>query len=82
MSARRGNAAVLIKTRSSAFEYLPNLSGFPRHAHKLGASRRKVAVATANLDIFWFKDESLEGSANLPDRNVIVAEIDSLSPNR
>jgi len=29
----------------------------------------------ANLDIFWLKDESLEASANLPDPDVIAAEI-------
>jgi type I restriction enzyme M protein len=29
----------------------------------------------ANLDIFWLKDESLEESANLPDPDVIAAEI-------
>lgn len=29
----------------------------------------------ASLDIFWLKDESLEGSANLPDPDVIAAEI-------
>jgi type I restriction enzyme M protein len=28
-----------------------------------------------SLDIFWLKDESLEDSANLPDPDVIVAEI-------
>src|SRR6266516_6752294 len=28
-----------------------------------------------NLDIFWLKDESLEGSANLPDPDIIAAEI-------
>jgi type I restriction enzyme M protein len=28
-----------------------------------------------NLDIFWLKDESLEHSANLPDPDVIAAEI-------
>jgi type I restriction enzyme M protein len=28
-----------------------------------------------NLDIFWLKDESLEDSANLPDPDIIVAEI-------
>ena len=27
------------------------------------------------LDIFWLKDESLEDSANLPDPDVIAAEI-------
>jgi type I restriction enzyme M protein len=29
----------------------------------------------ANLDIFWLKDESLEDSANVPDPDVIAAEI-------
>ena len=28
-----------------------------------------------SLDIFWLKDESLEDSANLPDLDVIAAEI-------
>jgi type I restriction enzyme M protein len=27
------------------------------------------------LDIFWLKDESLEDSANLPDPDIIAAEI-------
>ena len=49
--------------------------GFPRHTQKLGAPAVKVAAATANLDIFWLKDESLEDSANLPDPDVIAAEI-------
>ncbi len=29
----------------------------------------------ANLDIFWLRDESLEDSANLPDPEMIAAEI-------
>ena len=29
----------------------------------------------ASLDIFWLRDESLEDSANLPDPDVIAAEI-------
>jgi type I restriction enzyme M protein len=29
----------------------------------------------ASLDIFWLKEESLEDSANLPDPDVIAAEI-------
>jgi hypothetical protein len=29
----------------------------------------------ANLDIFWLKDDSLEDSANLPDPDVLAAEI-------
>src|SRR5207247_6655000 len=28
-----------------------------------------------NLDIFWLKDDSLEDSANLPDPDIIAAEI-------
>jgi type I restriction enzyme M protein len=28
-----------------------------------------------SLDIFWLKDESIEDSANLPDPDVIAAEI-------
>ena len=28
-----------------------------------------------NLDLFWLKDESLEDSANLPDPDVLAAEI-------
>ena len=28
-----------------------------------------------SLDIFWLKDESLEGSENLPDPEVLAAEI-------
>ncbi len=31
-----------------------------------------------NLDIFWLKDESLEDSANVPDPDVIAAEIEDL----
>ena len=28
-----------------------------------------------NLDIFWLRDESLEDSANLPEPDVLAAEI-------
>jgi type I restriction enzyme M protein len=35
----------------------------------------KVAAATANFDIFWLKDEGLEDGANLPDPDIIAAEI-------
>ncbi len=45
MSARRGSAAALIKTPSSAFEPLSNVPGFPRHTQSLGASRRKAGAA-------------------------------------
>ena len=34
-----------------------------------------MARDKANLDIFWLKDESLEASENLPDPDVIAAEI-------
>jgi type I restriction enzyme M protein len=35
----------------------------------------KVAAATANLDIFWLKDEALEDSVNLPAPEIIAADI-------
>jgi type I restriction enzyme M protein len=34
-----------------------------------------VARDKCNLDVFWLKDESLEDSENLPDPDVIAAEI-------
>ena len=34
-----------------------------------------MARDKASLDIFWLKDESLEGSANLPDPDIISQEI-------
>jgi type I restriction enzyme M protein len=34
-----------------------------------------VARDKCSLDIFWLKDESLEASENLPDPDVIAAEI-------
>jgi len=34
-----------------------------------------IARDKASLDIFWLRDESLEDSANLPDPDVIAAEI-------
>ncbi len=34
-----------------------------------------MARDKANLDIFWLKDESLEASENLPEPDVIAAEI-------
>ena len=43
---------------------------FKAFSHEDLAKRDK-----ANLDIFWLKDESLEDSANLPDPDVIAAEI-------
>jgi type I restriction enzyme M protein len=36
---------------------------------------RKPAAEKPNRDILWFKDESLEDNANLPDPDVIAAEI-------
>jgi type I restriction enzyme M protein len=52
-----------------------NMPGFPRHTQELGASRRRAGYASANLDIFWLKDEALEDSANLPAPEIIAAEI-------
>ncbi len=34
-----------------------------------------MARDKVSLDIFWLRDESLEDSANLPDPEVIAAEI-------
>lgn len=34
-----------------------------------------MARDKVNLDIFWLRDESLEDTANLPDPDVIAAEI-------
>jgi hypothetical protein len=34
-----------------------------------------IARNKANLDIFWLRDDSLEGSATLPDPDVLAAEI-------
>jgi type I restriction enzyme M protein len=34
-----------------------------------------IARDKANLDIFWLRDDSLEDSANLPDPDVLAAEI-------
>ena len=53
---------------------LSNVPGFPRHTQNLGASRRKAGPASANLDIFWLKDESLEDRAKLLDPHIIAQE--------
>jgi len=34
-----------------------------------------IARDKVNLDIFWLRDESLEDSANLPNPDVLAAEI-------
>ena len=34
-----------------------------------------MARDKVNLDIFWLRDESLEETANLPDPDVLAAEI-------
>jgi hypothetical protein len=36
---------------------------------------RLTNLSDTGLDIFWLKDESLEDSANLPDPDVIAADI-------
>ena len=43
---------------------------FKSFAYKELTERDKL-----NLDIFWLKDESLEDGANLPDPDIIAAEI-------
>jgi type I restriction enzyme M protein len=35
----------------------------------------RIRYGQVNLDIFWLKDDSLEDSANLPDDDIIAAEI-------
>jgi type I restriction enzyme M protein len=55
----------------------------PANRHQRSEAERFKAFAyddlikrdKVNLDIFWLKDESLEGSANLPDPDVIAQEI-------
>ena len=55
----------------------------PRNRHERKESERFKSFAyeellkrdKLNLDIFWLKDDSLEDSANLPDPDVIAAEI-------
>jgi type I restriction-modification system DNA methylase subunit len=55
----------------------------PKNRHERKESERFKGFAyeeltkrdKLNLDIFWLKDESLEDSANLPDPDVIAAEI-------
>jgi type I restriction enzyme M protein len=52
-----------------------------RHARKESERFKQFAYEDllkrdkVSLDIFWLKDESLEDSANLPDPDVIAAEI-------
>jgi hypothetical protein len=63
---------------------LPKASPSPAEAYSI-ATRHGRFVQSANterlnVDIFWLKDEILEDGANLPDRNVIAAEIDSQIP--
>jgi type I restriction enzyme M protein len=65
-----------------------DLDGFvacynPKNRHERKESERFKSFAyedllkrdKLNLDIFWLKDESLEDSANLPDPDIIAAEI-------
>ncbi len=55
----------------------------PKNRHERKESERFKSFAyeeltkrdKLNLDIFWLKDESLEDSANLPDPDIIAAEI-------
>src|SRR5882724_3488985 len=55
----------------------------PKNRHERNESERFKSFAyeeltkrdKLNLDIFWLKDESLEDSANLPDPDIIAADI-------
>src|SRR6266566_3830910 len=55
----------------------------PKNRHERKESERFKSVTydeltkrdKLNLDIFWLKDESLEDSANLPDPDIVAAEI-------
>ena len=59
----------------------PDKSGANRFQRKENERFRSFAYEDLlkrdklNLDIFWLKDESLEDSANLPDPEIIAAEI-------
>jgi type I restriction enzyme M protein len=55
----------------------------PKNRHERNESERFKSFTyeeltkrdKVNLDIFWLKDEALEESANLPDPDIIAAEI-------
>ena len=81
----RTNQHFTLKTnmlkRSNLDDFVSCYNAENRHKRK-GTDRFKsfsyedlVKRDKANLDIFWLKDESLEDSANLPDPDVIAAEI-------
>jgi type I restriction enzyme M protein len=53
----------------------------PSRSHRRGRAWKarpllRIRYGQLNLDIFWLKDESLEDSANLPDPDILAAEID------
>jgi type I restriction enzyme M protein len=50
-------------------------SGYLSECFKAFAYEDLLQRDKVSLDIFWLKDESLEDSANLPDPDVIAAEI-------
>jgi type I restriction enzyme M protein len=56
--------------RSSASPCSSSAGRWRAYAYDELLQRDKVS-----LDLFWLKDESLEDSANLPDPDVIAAEI-------
>ena len=66
----------------------PDVKDFVESCQPVNRSKRKenerfkrftydelISRDKANLDIFWLKDDSLEDSANLPDPDVIAAQI-------
>ena len=81
----RTNAHFTLKTnplkRSDVDDFVACYNPENRHERK-GSERFKpfayeelLKLDKVSLDIFWLKDESLEDSANLPDPDLIAAEI-------
>lgn len=70
-------------TEKELVKLVKDLELNPKNRHKRKENERFKSFSyddllkrdKVNLDIFWLKDESLEDSANLPDPDVIAAEI-------
>jgi|SRR5579859_1877468 len=81
----RTNQHFTLKTntlkRSDLDDFVARYNPENRHQRKVTDRFKSFAYADlvkrdkASLDIFWLKDESLEDSANLPDPDIIAAEI-------
>src|SRR2546428_462654 len=81
----RTNQHFTLKTNPLKREYLDDFVAcyHPENRHERKETERfhvfdyeeLLKRDKVNLDIFWLKDESLEDSANLPDPDVIAAEI-------